>query len=565
MVLETAGARAEDPGAWAGWLERVQRMRDRLGWPPGETRLRPHRGAAALAFTAPVDLLYTATEVNEWALLAACGVHAFHAPGHPASWDEAAAYRCLERLAAEEAKPRLRELVARADARSLPVLADDDALTLGMGVHGRTWPMDQLPSPDDVDWRALDAVPTALVTGSNGKTTTVRLLAAMLRAHGWTSGHSCTDGVFVGGGQVASGDYSGPGGARAVLRDPRVQAAVLETARGGLLRRGLAVTRANAAAVTNISADHFGEYGIFDVAALADAKLTVARALGPDGLLVVNADDDVLAARAKGCASRYAWFAREHEHPALVAHRAEGGSTCAVRDGVLQLDAGGESFALADVATMPLAAGGHAAYNIGNAAAASLLAHELGVPAATLAAVLARFGSDPSDNPGRLERWAFGGLRIFLDYAHNPDGLRGLLRVARADASGRLGLLLGQAGNRGEPEIRALAAVAAEAKPDRVVLKDIDGYLRGRDEGEVAAVLGDELLRQGLGPDQVRTCLPELGATRELLSWSQPGDVLVMPVHSLTARAAVQSLLDHLAASHWLPGTPLPPHPGGPS
>jgi UDP-N-acetylmuramyl tripeptide synthase len=557
-VLETVGARAEDPGAWAGWLERVQRMRGRLGWPEGETRLRPHPGGAALAFVAPVDQLYAATEVNEWALLAACGVHAFHAPGHPASWDEEAALACLARIAADEAKPRLRALVERAGAVALPVLADDDALTLGMGRHGRTWPMDQLPGPEAVDWSALKEVPTALVTGSNGKTTTVRLLAAMLRAHGLVTGHSCTDGVFVDGGQVASGDYSGPGGARAVLRDPRVQAAVLETARGGLLRRGLAVTRANAAAVTNISADHFGEYGIFDVAALADAKLTVARALGPDGLLVVNADDEVLAARAKGCASRYAWFAREHDHPALVAHRADGGDTCGVLDGVLQLDAGGESFALADIATMPLAAGGHAAYNIGNAAAASLLAQALGVPPATIASVLSRFGSDPSDNPGRLERWSFSGLRIFLDYAHNPDGLRGLLRVARADASGRLGLLLGQAGNRGEPEIRALAAVAAAAKPDRVVLKDIDGYLRGRDDGEVAAVLGDELLKQGLTPDQLRTCLPELGAARELLAWAQPGDVLVMPVHALTARAAVQSLLDHLAATHWHPGTPLP-------
>jgi len=557
-VLETVGLRAEDPGAWAGWLERVQRMRDRLGWPEGETRLRPHPGGAALAFVAPVDQLYAATEVNEWALLAACGVHAFHAPGHPASWDEEAALACLARIAADEANPRLRALVERAGAVALPVLADDDALTLGMGSHGRTWPMEQLPGPEAVDWSALKEVPTALVTGSNGKTTTVRLLAAMLRAHGLVTGHSCTDGVFVDGGQVASGDYSGPGGARAVLRDPRVQAAVLETARGGLLRRGLAVTRANAAAVTNISADHFGEYGIFDVAALADAKLTVARALGSDGLLVVNADDEVLAARAKGCASRYAWFAREHDHPALVAHRADGGDTCGVLDGVLQLDAGGESFALADIATMPLAAGGHAAYNIGNAAAASLLAQELGVPPATIASVLSRFGSDPSDNPGRLERWSFSGLRIFLDYAHNPDGLRGLLRVARADASGRLGLLLGQAGNRGEPEIRALAAVAAAAKPDRVVLKDIDGYLRGRDDGEVAAVLGDELLKQGLTPDQLRTCLPELGAARELLAWSQPGDVLVMPVHSLTARAAVQSLLDNLAATHWLPGTPLP-------
>ena len=556
-MLETLGEGADDPCHWDGWRERVQRLGTALGWPVDTVVVRPHPGGAALAFTAPSDGLYAATELNEWAWLSQRRLFVLHAPGHPAAWDEDSARHTLAAMVADEANPRLRALEAEAAARGLPVLADDDALTLGLGEGGRTWPTNALPEPGDVPWAALHAIPTAMVTGSNGKTTTVRLVAAMLRAHGLRSGHSCTDGVFVAGEQIASGDFSGPGGARAVLRDVRVQAAVLETARGGLLRRGLALPRVDAAAVTNVSDDHFGEYGIHDLDALADAKLTVARALDAQGVLVLNADDARLAARGEALPCRFAWFARDHDHPRLRTHRALGGATCGVRDGKLHLSSGETGVDIADVTTMPLTDGGLADYNIGNAAAASLLAQALGVPAVTIAGVLSRFGSEPGDNPGRLQRWSFGGLRILLDYAHNPEGLRGLLRVARAGGPKRLGLVLGQAGNRGNDDIRALAGVAADARPDLVVLKDIDGFIRGRATGEVAEVIGSELRRRGLRDDQLRICLPELGAARELLAWSRPGDVLVLPIHALDAKAEVQSLLDSLASSGWQAGDPL--------
>ena len=129
--------------------------------------------------------------------------------------------------------------------------------------------------------RRYDDIPTALVTGSNGKTTTVRLLAACARSHGWHAGYNCTDGVFLDDEALASGDYSGPAGARMVMREPRTQAAILETARGGILRRGIAVSRANTAIVTNVSSDHFGEYGIDDLAGLAQVKLAVAAVVDP--------------------------------------------------------------------------------------------------------------------------------------------------------------------------------------------------------------------------------------------------------------------------------------------
>ena len=565
-VLETVGERAHDATAVDAWRANVSHMTGALDWPEADLVARTHAAGTSLALPAAIDQLFVATEVNEWAWLAALGARVLHAPGHAAAWDEDSATHTLQAMAMGERRPRLRTLVLDGERRGVPVLVDDDAITIGLGEGGRTWPLAELPRVDDVPWSSLHKIPAALVTGSNGKTTTTRLLAAMLAAHGWRSGHSCTDGVFIGGERVESGDWSGPAGARRVLRDTRVQAAVLETARGGLMRRGLALAEADVAVVTNVSPDHFGEYGIDDLDGLADAKLTVARALSSDGTLVLNADDARLCARADDgritgrddAAPRLAWFAADFDAPRLQAVRAAGGRTCGVHAGVLRLSVDGDVHGLADIATMPLAAGGVAAYNVGNAAAAALLASALGVAPATIAAVLARFGNHPDDNPGRLQRWHFGGVQVLVDYAHNPDGLRGLLHVARAAGAGRLGLLLGQAGNRPDADIRALAGTAAQARPDAVVLKDIDGYLRGREPGEVAAILGAELARLGVPEAAMRTVLPERDAARALLAWARRGDVLVMPVHALSARAAVVALLDDLRIRGWQAGDDVP-------
>ncbi len=536
------------------WAERVRAMSARLGWPEADLTAHRHRAGASLAFVAPEDQLFTATEVNEWAWLGIdgndLGLPLPQAPGHPAAWDEDLAEQTLRRLANAERNPRLMALVNEASRRGLPYFHDEDGLTLGAGAGGSTWPLDALP--DSVSAQGLHDIPTVLVTGSNGKTTTVRLLSAMFEQSGQRAGFNCTDGVFVGGDCVASGDYSGPNGARRVLRDTRVQAAVLETARGGILRRGLAVRHANAAIVTNISPDHFGEYGVHDLSDLADAKLVVARAITSDGVLVLNADDALLVAKASALDVLVAWFALDDEHPLLREQRMNGGFACGVTDGVLRLHLHGETHELGRVAGMPLTLAGAARYNIANVAGAALAAACLGIAPADIAAVLARFGAVRSDNPGRLERWDLDGIDILLDYAHNPEGLAGLLAVARGLAEsrrGRVGLLLGQAGNRDDDAIRDLARTAASAQPDQVILKDLDGYMRGREAGEVPKILQAELLAQGLAADALRTRLDEVEASREMLAWAQAGDVVVLPVHNLAARGQVIAWLEAQGAS----------------
>jgi UDP-N-acetylmuramyl tripeptide synthase len=546
VTLTPLGAAAHDAAAHARWAQRVVAVCAQLGWPAPRPRVLPHAREPMLMFAAPEDLLFTATEVNEWAWersAAEVGVTGFDLAQDLG--DEPAAV--FAGRAAAERRPALAALREQAAARALPVFVDDDEVSIGVGSGSRCWPLADLPAPADVPWPALHDAPTLLITGSNGKTTTVRLLAAMAQAAGRAAGYCCTEGVFIDGAAVHGGDYSGPAGARTVLRHPGVDFAVLETARGGILRRGLAVQRADVAVVTNIQPDHLGEYGIDSAVDLAEVKLAVAHAVQHGGTLVLNGGDAVLMAAAQRLpharGARRALFAADFDHPALAAARANGAATCGVRSGRLLLALEGAGHDLGDVTAMPLTVGGAAAHNIENAAAAALAAASAGLPLPAIRDTLARFGVRPQDNPGRLERWPYRGATVLVDYAHNPDGLAQLLQVARALQPRRLGLLLGQAGNRDDAAITELARTAAAAGPDRVLVKELPQMLRGRALGEVPALLQRALAAAGLADERVARHDDEEGAARALLAWAQPGDVVVLPVHTRSAREALSIAL----------------------
>lgn len=566
-VLETMVGAPVPPALIEDWKRRIVRARAALDWPDGPVTVREHASGASLAFAAPGDALYAAADVNEWAwlsALAAAGIATGEPalrPGHPSLDDDDAALRLLRAVAAAERLARLPALREGARAHGLPLLLDDEQLSIGMGAGSRTWDNHALPMPDDVPWQELHAIPVALVTGSNGKTTSVRLLTAIAITHGWRTANSCTDGIYLDGALIEGGDYSGPGGARSLLRNRQAQAAILETARGGLLRRGLAVERADVAVVTNVSPDHFGEYGIHDLDGLAEVKLTVARAIGADGMLVLNADNEPLRRHAADIDAPLAWFSTDDDHPLLARARADGRRSCGVRDGRLVLFDGAHAHDLGAVADMPLTLGGLATHNVQNCAAAALAAIGLGIAPATISVVLARFGSAHGDNPGRLQRWILGGgVQVYVDYAHNPDGLAqllGLVRQAHRDG-GRLHLLLGQAGDRSDAAIADLAATAAGFHPDHVVLKDMEGYLRGRESGEVGRLLRSTLVRLGVAEDAIVECLDETEAVRSILAAARADDSLVLPVHNTAARERVSALLDRLQAQGWTAGDPLP-------
>jgi cyanophycin synthetase len=573
-VLDAVGVAIDEP-LLAAWRGRVERAGARLGWVDRRSVVRVHAGGVLLAISAPGDQLLLATEVNEWALcaalverdpkrwaalndaLVAAALDSADDGTNPAVelapvMEESAAFARFQRLAALEAVPGMLALLEAAAARALPHFIGDAELTLGAGVGSRSFSLRELPSLSEVSWDELSDIPTAIVTGSNGKTTTVRLIAACAHAQGWRAGFNCTDGVFIGTEAVCTGDYSGPAGARLVMRDRRTQAAILEAARGGILRRGLAVGRADAAVVTNISSDHFGEYGIDDLAGLADVKLSVGAVVAADGLLILNADDSLLRVKANELAQRYgrrpslAWFALDADLAYLRDCRSRGASTCGMRHGRLCLHHLGGEYDLGPVSAMPLSIGGIATYNVSNLAGAALAALALGIPAATIAAVFARFGEKLTDNPGRMMRFEVNGTHVLIDYAHNPDGLRGFLSVANQlrGSHGRLGLLLGHAGNRQDADIAELARAAAGFRPDLVVVKEDEAHLRGRAPGEIPRLIRRELLRLGMPEPALPVRDTELDAAQFALDWARPGDVLALPLHSPSARAAVVAILE---------------------
>ncbi len=531
-VIDVALAPEEANAAVMAWTGQVRRMLDAVGWGGEEIAARLFPGGASLAISAPIDGLYAATDINDWAWDAAGDVLAGRREP-----DLAKARDVLRAEIAREANPALLALRDAAAARGVAFLADDRYASVGLGRGSRCWSLEALPDPQEIEWSAVSDIPVVMVSGTNGKTTTVRLLAAMVDAAERMAGVTSTDRVDVGGEVVEWGDFSGPVGARMLLRDRRVEVAILETARGGLLRRGLAVSRAAAAAVTNIAADHLGEFGIYDLPSLAAAKLVVSQAVGPDGRLVLNADDPVLVAAARRLEVPIVWFSLDAENPQVREALAAGGEAALLADGELVLARGEERRAVLRADAAPITFGGRAGHNVANALAAIALAAAIDLPVEAMAAGLKRLRNHPDDNPGRANLFERDGVRILVDYAHNPHGLAALLSIVRSLPPGRRILLLGQAGDRGDQALRDLARAALPFEADLIILKEMTEMLRGRPEGEVPVILEDELRRLGVPEERIEHADSELDGVRMALAAAREGDLLILLIHSQRAAA----------------------------
>jgi cyanophycin synthetase len=522
-------------------------MLDAVGWEAESVRSRKFPGGVSVAISAPMDALYAATEVNEWAWSTAQAEIACEPP--PAF---AANTERLTQLIQQERNPKVLALAAEADARKLLFLADDETVSLGVGSGSQSWPRNALPAPEDIDWSRLRNQPIALVTGCNGKTTTTRLLAAIGMASGKTTGMTSTDGIAVNGAVLEAGDFAGPGGARTLLRDPRLELAILETARGGILRRGLAVTRADAAIVTNIADDHLGEFGVCDLATLTATKLVVSRVLGPGGQLVLNADDPSLIEGSAGVTVPIVWFSLVSDNAQVREHVAAGGAAVVLDGSMIRLLQGKDATAVEDVGNIPITVSGKARHNVANALGAVAVAWSLGIPVKTIARGLREFRGSTQDNPGRLNRFALGGVEVIVDFAHNPHGLKALVEVGGALPARRRLVLLGQAGDRDDNAIRELARVAWAIHPDHVIAKEMAAYTRGRPVGEIPGLIADEIRQLGASADAISQAPSELEGVHQALEWAEEGDLLLLTVHG--QRGEVLALLDELDRRGWRPG-----------
>jgi UDP-N-acetylmuramyl tripeptide synthase len=499
-----------------------------VGLPVDGLVLRRHKTGATVGLPAAIDALRTAIDVLEWA-----GVQAGAVP--TADVQPVDAHELARRLR-DEQNPALVALLDEAARRGVPALLYDDGISLGHGEKSRTWPAGTVPAVDDVPWATLARVPVALVTGTNGKTTTTRYLTAMMRAAGVVTGATSTDGVVIGNEQKESGDWSGPGGARAVLRDERVQMAALETARGGLLRRGLAVEGADVAVVTNVSDDHLGDYGVHDTAAMADVKMLIAHGVRRDGRVVLNANDALLVARASSLAAPVVYFAVDERHPVVAAHTGAGGSACVVRDGTITLVDGRVDTLVLPVDDVPLCFGGAAVHNVENALAATAAGHALRLPVAALQAGLRALRANNDDLHGRSLVREHDGVRLLLDFAHNPAGVAAALaflqRLRARDArAGRLVVLTGAAGDRSDDELRGVCAAIAAARPDRVIVRELVKYQRGRAMGEVPARLRDHLVAHGVAADAIVFADDDVTGLAGALDDARTGDTVAMLIH----------------------------------
>ncbi|MDJ0976773.1 MAG: Mur ligase family protein, partial [Planctomycetota bacterium] len=474
----------------AAWRRHAGALLQAVSWGDEQLAVRQFEGGATLAFTAPIDALYAATVLNECALDAAiCEVEGKPLP------NEIEAAADLRGAISDEANPKLLALRDAAKAHGVAFLSDDDCASVGLGTGVNQWRVDALPDPADVGWDAVHDIPVLMVTGTNGKSTTVRLLANMIDRANLLPGVSSTDWIRVGDEVLDKGDWSGPGGAREILRDCRVDVAVLETARGGMLRRGLGFDRANAAAILNVAEDHLGEWGVADLDALVDTKFILAKAVRHGAPLVLNADNPPVLARGLSLDANIFWFSLDKDHEELVRARAEGRRVAYVDDGMVCVEIDGFREEIIGEADIPITYGGTARFNTQNVLAAVALAYCIDLPLEAVWEGIDTFDSTAEANPGRMNRFDIEGATVFADFAHNPHGLHALFEMAKAMNAKRTCVLLGQAGDRTDADIRKMVETIWAYTPDRIVVKDMPEHMRGREPGEMVALIDSELAR----------------------------------------------------------------------
>lgn len=402
-------------------------------------------------------------------------------------------------------------------------------------------PMAQLPHP---------RIPVVAVTGTNGKSTTTRLIAHICASAGMRVGMTNSDGIYLRGELVEAGDWTGFGGASRILADGDLDVAVLETARGGILLRGIGYAANDVSVVTNVSADHLGLQGIDTVEELAEVKGTVVAVTKRHGWAVLNADDPLVwAMRRRTRAGVYA-FSLEPRSGAVEKALDAGGRAAVLDRGWMVLRAAGRRpRRLVEAASLPVTFAGRSRYNVANALAAAAACDALGLSVRRIVDGLRTFPLDADANPGRLNLYERDGTFAVVDFAHNEAGLRGLVEVARALAGNHaLRLAFGTAGDRTDQILHNLGVIAGSA--DDLVIAEKRHYLRGRDLGGMNAILRAGA-REGGYRGRVPSRASELGALRWILGRAAPGDVCVVMAH-----VERRELFDWLTAHGYAPVGP---------
>jgi UDP-N-acetylmuramyl tripeptide synthase len=504
------------------WKKHCRVLLDSLNWKSEQITSRKFKGGASLVISAPIDCLYTATEITE---------AAFDMTKDELNHIPVITYDYVIKLQDKinkEQNPVLIEIQKAAAKHNVKFLSDDDEISLGYGKTTQIYSVNELPNIEDIDWDSIDDIPVAMVTGTNGKSTTVRLASSVVKAAGLCCGITSTDYIRVGDQILDTGDYSGPGGARTLLRHPKTEVALLEVARGGMLRRGLGINQATTVVVTNVAEDHLGEYGINTLADMVEAKFTVRQAINNQQDLILNADDAGSVKFAKTLDNKIVWFSWFDNNSTIVEHLKNGGTACFVENDTIIYQTGSVKQTIIPVKEIPITFNGAAKHNVHNALAVTAMCRALGFNNETIAKGLKDFSSTPENNPGRGNLFEFNGIKIIVDFAHNEHGLKSMAETIRNMPAKRKLVMIGQAGDRSDELIKGLVKSALIAEPDILVICELEQYLRGRKIGEVPALIEKFALSLGLKSNQILKANGPVEGTQKALDWSHSGDVMLI-------------------------------------
>jgi cyanophycin synthetase len=371
---------------------------------------------------------------------------------------------------------------------------------------------------------APSRIPIIAITGTNGKTTTTRLIAHVLKGGGLTVGFTTTDGTYIQNQQIVQGDNTGPVSAQLVLKDPTVQVAVLETARGGIIRSGLGFDHCDIGIVTNIAADHLGLKDVNTLEDLARVKSVVPRAVTRRGYAVLNAEDPLVYKMRDLVDGHCVYFSMDENHPNIKRQAERGKISCVYENGYITILKGKWKVRIEKAVNIPLTYGGRAEFMIQNVVAATLACFVHGVSLEDLRVGLTTFNAGTAQTPGRLNFIEVGDVTVLLDYAHNPAGITGLVNFINKLPNKYRTVVINGTGDRRDDDIREFARIAGD-NFDRVVIRR-GNYLRGRSEEEMVNMLQEGVARSDKKP-QVRVIPESRDAIHHAIKHGRKGELVV--------------------------------------
>ena len=385
-------------------------------------------------------------------------------------------------------------------------------------------------------------IPIIAITGTNGKTTTTRLISHIVKNNGYKVGFTTSDGIYVGNSMLTKGDTTGPVSAEFILKDPTVEFAVLETARGGILRSGLGFSRCDVGVVTNIQADHMGLSDINTLEDMAKVKGVVVESIKRDGFAVLNADNKYCVSLGKAASCNVAYFSMDENNPVIIEHCKNRGIACIYENGYITIKKGDWKFRVEKVTTIPLTFGGRVSFMIYNVLAATLASYVYGFTIEDIRMSLETFIPSSAQTPGRMNIFDFKEYKVMIDFAHNADGFRGIQEfLSTVESPFKIGIITGT-GDRRDDDIRDLGRISAQMF-DHIIIRQ-DKFLRGRQAEEIVSLLVEGI--HEVDPKQSYEYIPkEVEALKHALSMAKPGTFITALSDVIdNAIDVVQSYLD---------------------